>query len=217
MKKSIFYFLALAMVLSAVPAFADDTQDALNKAGFGANQGATNVVDPNAPGGTRYSDQAATPAPANSGYDVGAGLDYKHHTYMNFGDLKYGFKVADNEVPLPKPESVQRYDYYPRFDLVIGQTVIGRSPSASDPLTTWPSEPFGDPYYYSGDQWGDCLGPNCIHRGQFRQPVGSWVHFTHTRVEERNNLVGLLGFPDTIQQISNSVGQPVVELRNGRE
>jgi hypothetical protein len=157
MKKNPMFFcvwvLAAALVLSAAPSFADDAsdvQDALNKAGFGQNVNDANALptrtqDPNAPGGQRYSDQGNQP-PASSPSGYTAGLEYNFHTYMNLGELKYGFKVADNETPLPKPESATDYYYPQRLNFVPGQILIGRPPAASDPGMRWPSEPFGDPY-----------------------------------------------------------------------
>lgn len=251
MKKSILFFAVLAWVLSAVPAFADnadDVQNALNKAGFGVNEGSKNpegsttvVRDPNAQGGSRYSDQAGSNNSSSgssgfSSYTSAYGKEwqispsFKYHTYMTGLDATYKFRVEEDRSALPKPDNTQ-YQYVDIFNARSQQTVIGRPPSASDPIVKLPSEPSGlhyefagekikipgSIYNYSGDEWGDCLGPNCIDRGAFRQPVGSWVHFTHTRIEERNSLSNLLGFPDTLQQISNAVGQPVVELRNGRE
>ena len=226
MKKSTVYVLALALVLSAVTAFADngdDVQKAINAAGFGVKEGtdgsAAEVRDPNAPGGSRYSDQASQPSQSGqsgSDYGVDAWANYKFHTYMNLGDIKYNFKTKYDESPLPKPDSATDYYYPERFNLTPFQTVIGRPSSASDPIIRNPS-PFGPPWDYSGDSWGDCLGPNCTDRGAFRAPVGSWVHFTHSRIEVRNDLQSNLGFPDTIQVLSNEFRQPVVELRNGRE
>lgn len=230
-KKPLMFFAAILAVggFFSVSAMADDVQDAINAAGFGGSQPNADVArvqDPNAKPAGNAS------APASSGgssyADYTLGVDYKLHTYMNTPNLKVQFQSYGEESPLPKPDSAtEPYDYGKYFQRQSGQTVIGLPPAASDgritsPCDTWWTKDgqmtkdhpmYNDPLYrYSGDQWGDCLGPHCVDRSGFRAPVGSWVHFTEigtTRADQYHNLIG---FNDTLIQLSQRFGGQAYEL-----
>ncbi len=216
--------LAIAGLFS-VNAMADDASDvqkAIDKAGFGGNRidstDSTQVQDPHA-----KNENAAPAAPApKSGYELGA-LSYKFNTYMNTPDLKVNYKSYGDESPLPKPDSVtEGYAYGRNFQRNFGQVVIGPPPAATDGRVHHPSEPWwsNDPdsiFRYSGDTWGDCLGPKCIDRGEFRAPVGSWVHFTEIGTTRADQYYNLIGFNDTLEQLSIRFGGQAVELTGDRK
>ena len=229
--------LAIAGFFSA-SALADngnDVQNALDKAGYGSgnqnpNADLAQVKDRNA--GSTSSNQTSSGS-SGSYADYAGGLDYNLHTYMNTPSLKFQFKSYGDESPLPKPDSVtEGYDYGKRFQRQFHSDVIGLPPAASDGRVTNPSEPswfdkdghmteahpmYNSIFRYSGDKWGDCLGPNCIDRGAFRQPVGSWVHFTEIGTIRADQYQNLIGFNDTLLQLSQRFGGQVYELTGDKQ
>lgn len=229
------FFTAILAVggFFSVSAMADDVQDAINAAGFGGSQPNADVAkvqDPNAaPAGS-----TSTPAPTGgSSYsDYALGMDYKLHTYMNTPSLKVQFRSYGEESPLPKPDAqTDPYDYGKHFQQQFGQTVIGMPPAATDGRVTIPSDTwwkdgkmtenhpmYDNPLYrYSGDQWGDCLGPRCVDRGGFREPVGSWVHFTEIGTTRADQFHNLIGFNDTLIQLSQHFGGQAYELTGDKK
>ncbi len=162
---------------------------------------------------------AASETKTNS---IGTGVDYKFHSYQIGASYTPRFKIVEDQPPLPAPRTFIDPYYLPRLDTYPGFVLIGAPPAASDSYATYPSEPWwgGSPldsiYRYSGDQWGDCLGPSCVQRGGFRPPVGSWVHFTPMHTERRDDLRIFVGYSDTIDALSQRLG-PVVELKNDQQ
>lgn len=229
-RRNLFLLIALltaALSFGAVSdLYADDVQDAINQAGFGAgpsntnpNQDLANVADPNA--------QPSGQTGSSADFTIG---------------LNYGFRFTDGSV------SVSGYKYKDEGTAASSgagssNTVSGMSPAASDGPVTYQGTPQfpvekneetkqfeedlarafnGNPFAYSGSRsFGDDIGADT--RPEFGYPGdpfggpprGSWIHFDRSRAifSRDQTLINALGTNDFAGLFEGQFGARPVEER----